>query len=404
MYSFRPLIIVALAAVSACQSRPVSVVTPEIEPDVADLAPLSAEGDSSWRISANADLQMHLVASTPQSATLAAIPTVRPAVVRHAVLATAAGFAAISPATVNADPSPELLDDDEGPAVLRAQVLLDRAHFSTGVVNGKSGQNVKKAVYFFQEENGLPATGKLDRATYDKLVDLVGRTDGAVKYTITEEDVVGPYYWVPASVYDQAQLPCECYASALEMLDERFHTVTDVLRKLNPGVSFVSPKAGTEIWVPNVEPFNAETLVKRPQVKPITKIRVAKDGRYVHALAADGSIVFHFPTTVGSEYDPSPSGIYHVEGVLWHPVFHYDPTLYSDVSDSRPKATLPPGPNSPVGVVWIATSKEHVGIHGTPLPHTIGLASSHGCVRLTNWDAARLAGAIRGGVTIEFVK
>jgi len=133
------------------------------------------------------------------------------------------------------------------------------------------------------------------------------------------------------------------------------------------------------------------------------KIHVAKNGRYLHALAADGSIVFHFPTTVGSEYDPSPSGIYRVSGVQWHPVFHYDPSLYSDVPDSRPRATLPPGPNSPVGIVWIATTKEHVGIHGTPLPHTIGLASSHGCVRLANWDAARLAAAVRPGVTIEFV-
>jgi lipoprotein-anchoring transpeptidase ErfK/SrfK len=221
---------------------------------------------------------------------------------------------------------------------------------------------------------------------------------------MTEEDAAGPYYWVPTSVYEQEKLPCECYASALEMLDERFHTVTDVLRRLNPSVSFVAPKAGTELWVPNVDAFDAEKLAKTPGIKQITKIHVAKDGRYLHALAADGSVVFHFPTTVGSEYDPSPSGIYKVEGVQWHPVFHYDPTLYSDVPDSRPKATLPPGPNSPVGIVWIATTKEHVGIHGTPLPHTIGLASSHGCVRLTNWDAARLAAVIRPGVTIEFVK
>ena len=135
----------------------------------------------------------------------------------------------------------------------------------------------------------------------------------------------------------------------------------------------------------------------------IVKIHVAKNGRYLHALAADGSIVFHFPTTVGSEYDPSPSGVYRVSRVQWHPVFHYDPSLYSDVPDSRPRATLPPGPNSPVGIVWIATTKEHVGIHGTPLPHTIGLASSHGCVRLANWDAARLAAAVHAGVTIEFV-
>jgi lipoprotein-anchoring transpeptidase ErfK/SrfK len=399
MQRIRSLVFV-LAATAACQTRPVSVVTPESERDVADLSPISPAGDTSWRISARADVQEHSYAPPA-----AAAPIPQPAAVRRAPPAAApTGLATISPATVNDEPTAELLDDPEGPAILRAQVMLDRAHFSTGVLNGKTGQNVAKAVYFFQEENGLPATGKLDKPTYDKLVEKVGRTDAAVKYTLTEEDVAGPYYWVPNSVYDQEKLPCECYASALEMLDERFHTITDVLRRLNPTVSFVSPKAGTEIWVPNVEPFDAEKLVKTVGVKPITKIHVAKDGRYLHALAADGSVVFHFPTTVGSEYDPSPSGIYKVEGVQWHPVFHYNPTLYSDVPDSRPKATLPPGPNSPVGVVWIATTKEHVGIHGTPLPHTIGLASSHGCVRLTNWDAARLAGAIRSGVTIEFVK
>ncbi|HEX4681297.1 MAG TPA: L,D-transpeptidase [Gemmatimonadaceae bacterium] len=315
------------------------------------------------------------------------------------------GFAAISPEAVNVDPSADDFSDDEGPAVLRAQVLLDRAHFSSGVLNGKAGQNTSKAILFFQEENGLKATGKLDQATYDKLVEQVGHVDGAVEYTLTDDDIAGPYLWVPASVYEQEQLPCECYASALEMLDERFHTVTDVLRRLNPTVSFAHLTPGMKLWVPNVEPFvDADHLQKGVPVKPIVRIHVAKSGRYVHALAADGSIVYHFPTTVGSEYDPSPTGKYHVEGVQWHPVFHYDPTLYSDVPDSRPRATLQPGPNSPVGVVWIATSKEHVGIHGTPLPHTIGLASSHGCVRLTNWDAARLAAAVKPGVVIEFVE
>jgi lipoprotein-anchoring transpeptidase ErfK/SrfK len=402
-----------VAALSACQSRPVSVVTPEIEPDIADLAPLSTHGDTSWRISAIADLRMHTISAPGPSVASAApkivsaipapvTPPATPTATHIVGAAPATGFAAISPETVNAEPSDDMLAADDGPGVLRAQVLLDRAHFSPGVINGKAGQNVEKAIYFFQEQNGLTPTGRLDRATYDKLVEADGRMDGVVKYTLTEDDVAGPYYWVPSSVYEQAQLPCECYASALEMLDERFHTVTDVLRKLNPGFGFVSPKAGAELWVPNVEPFNAETLIKTENVKPIVKIHIAKDGRYLQALAADGSIVFHFPTTVGSEYDPSPSGVYHVQGVLWHPVFHYDPTLYSDVPDSRPKATLPPGPNSPVGIVWIATTKEHVGIHGTPLPHTIGLASSHGCVRLTNWDAARLAGAIRDGVRIEF--
>jgi lipoprotein-anchoring transpeptidase ErfK/SrfK len=392
-------VLMAVVASTACRTRPVSVVTPEVERDAADLTPISSRGDTSWRASAAADLQQH--AHGVQSAAAAA-PTMSRTIARAP--SAPRGFAAISPQTLNVDPSPDALGDDEGPAVLRAQILLDRARFSSGVLNGKAGQNTAKATLFFQQENGLPTTGHLDEATYDKLIAIVGHVDGAVEYTLADDDVAGPYLWVPVSVYDQEKLPCECYASALEMLDERFHTVTDVLRRLNPTVSFNHLAPGMKLWVPNVEPFDAERLRETELDKPIVKIHVAKSGRYLHALAADGSIVYHFPTTVGSEYDPSPTGRYRVEGVQWHPVFHYDPALYSDVPDSRPRATLQPGPNSPVGIVWIATSKEHVGIHGTPLPHTIGLASSHGCVRLTNWDAARLAAAVKPGVVIEFVE
>lgn len=388
------LLIGTFVAASACRTHPVSVVTPELQRDVTDLSAISESGDTTWRASAASDVASHvhmIQASTPTP---------------HATIARpkATGFGAISPETVNQEPTDEDLIADDGPGILRAQVLLDRAHFSSGVLNGRAGQNMAKAVYFFQEEHGITPTGKLDRATYDELVERVGRTEAAVQYTLTDADIRGPYFWIPASVYEQADLPCECYASAMEMLDERFHTITEVMRRLNPSVSFGALKAGQQIWVPNVDPFSADHLGRSDAEKPIVKIHVAKEGRYLHALAADGSIVYHFPTTVGSEYDPSPSGNYHVAGVQWHPVFHYDPSLYSDVPDSRPRTTLKPGPNSPVGVVWIATSKEHVGIHGTPLPHTIGLASSHGCVRLTNWDAARLAAAVKEGVTVEFRK
>jgi lipoprotein-anchoring transpeptidase ErfK/SrfK len=311
---------------------------------------------------------------------------------------------AISAAAVNAEPTAAALARNEAPAVLRAQVLLDRAHFSSGVLNGLVSDNLATTIAFFQDANGLTPTGRLDSLTYATLQHVVGPIDGVVRVTLSDADVRGPYLWVPADVYEQAQLPCECYASALEMLDERFHTVTAVLLSLNPGVSFRQLRAGEQLWVPNVEPFDAAHPHFAPPKKPVAVIQVHKRERYVQALAADGSIVFHFPTTVGSEYDPSPSGVYHVESVLWDPAFHYDPSLYSDVPDSRPRATLAPGPNSPVGMVWIATTRAHVGIHGTPLPFQIGLNNSHGCIRLTNWDAARLAAAVRPGVPIAFVK
>jgi lipoprotein-anchoring transpeptidase ErfK/SrfK len=331
------------------------------------------------------------------------VATLIPASAARAAAPTRDGTA-LSAESVNAEPTAAALARDETPAILHAQVLLDRAHFSSGVLNGQTSDNLSTAVTFFQRSNGLDPTGRLDSLTYATLEHRVGHLDGVVRVTLTDADVRGPYLWIPADVYEQAQLPCECYASALEMLDERFHTVTAVLLSLNPGVAFRHLRAGEQLWVPNVEPFDAAHPHFAPAAKPVTVIQVHKRERYVQALAADGSIVFHFPTTVGSEYDPSPSGVYHVESVLWNPAFHYDPALYSDVPDSRPRATLAPGPNSPVGMVWIATTKAHVGIHGTPLPFQIGLNNSHGCIRLTNWDAARLAAAVHPGVPIAFVK
>ncbi|MEO5580152.1 MAG: L,D-transpeptidase, partial [Gemmatimonadaceae bacterium] len=200
----------------------------------------------------------------------------------------------------------------------------------------------------------------------------------------------------PKNVYEQAKLKCLCYGSVSEKLAERFHTSIEVMRKLNPGVGFAGLKPGDRIWVPAVE----GALPAAP--KNISSIRVSKKGSYVHGVARDGSVLYHFPSTLGSKYDPSPDGSYRVTAIAHDPVFRYDPTLFADVPDSKPGAKLPPGPNSPVGRVWIALSKKHVGIHGTPTPETIGSASSHGCVRLTNWDAIKLARATSSGTPVHF--
>jgi lipoprotein-anchoring transpeptidase ErfK/SrfK len=215
-----------------------------------------------------------------------------------------------------------------------------------------------------------------------------------VQVVVDAEMIAGPFIEMPRDVYQQAKLSCLCYASVSEKIAERFHSTIEIMRKLNPGVGFAALKVGDRIWAP--------ALDASAPVKPVKRIQVSKTGNYVHAFAADGTLIFHFPSTLGSKYDPSPNGRFRVTGIAWDPVYRYDPTLFADVPDHKPGARLPGGPNSPVGKVWIALSKDHVGIHGTPNPETIGYANSHGCVRLTNWDATRLGKATSNGVQVEF--
>lgn len=303
---------------------------------------------------------------------------------------------------LNRAPTAAELAASAGPGVMHAQVLLDHAGFSVGVLDGQGGQNTEKAVRFFQQGHGLPATGTLDSATYAALTEAVGDLDGAQQITVTEALLRGPFVDVPNDPYVDAKLSCMCYVSALEELDERYHTTADVLRQLNPGKDLQHLTAGTTLWVPDVPAFDARAPQSPPPAKRIALIRVSKTGEYVQALAADGSIVYHFPTTLGSDYNPSPTGGYHIVSIEWDPRYHYDPSLLKESGRGRGDAMLPPGPNSPVGIVWIALTKEHVGIHGTPRPDLIGLDSSHGCVRLANWDAAKLASGVRTGVKVEF--
>src|SRR5688572_3381627 len=305
------------------------------------------------------------------------------------------GIDDISVDAVNAHPAPQMLKSEIGPVVVRAQILLDRARFSVGVIDGKANRNTGLAIRFFQTSHGLPMTSMLDSATYATLVAAGGSTPAVTQVIVDAGMLEGPFHpLLPKNVYEQAKLRCLCYASVSEALAERYHTTIEVMRKLNPGVAFAALKPGDRIWAPAIE----QSL----DARKVARIVVAKSGNYVQAFARDGTLIFHFPSTLGSRYDPSPSGKFRVTGIAWNPVFRYDPRLFSDVEDHKPGAKLPPGPNSPVGKVWIALSKEHIGIHGTPNPETIGFASSHGCVRLTNWDAERLARATSPGIPVEF--
>ena len=286
-----------------------------------------------------------------------------------------------------------------GPSVLYAQILLDRSPFGPGVIDGKWGKNTEKAVFWLQHQAGLPATGQIDSATYRKLVELAGAPDQYVRrVALTAEDVAGPFQPLPEDVYEKAKLECLCYESLSEKLSERFHVTTEVLAQLNQGVSLDSLAAGDSLSVPNLAVAGADSSAG----SAIARVVISDQGRYLHALDSAGTILYHFPTTLGSTISPSPEGRLEVTRITRNPWFHWQPKLLENVPDTKKPARLPPGPNSPVGVVWIALSKEHFGIHGTNEPATIGYATSSGCVRLTNWDAGFLAGLVKAGTAVEF--
>jgi lipoprotein-anchoring transpeptidase ErfK/SrfK len=304
----------------------------------------------------------------------------------------------ISPESVNSGPiALPVSGDVSGPSVLRVQILLDRAVFSPGVIDGRWGANTEKAVTWLQRREGLRATGAVDARTWARLQQLAGQPRQLVRrHTLTADDVSGPFVRLPEEYFDRRDMDCQCYESLAEKLAERFHTSEDMLRRLNDGVDLNAVRAGTALYVPAV----GERL--QPEGAAVDRIVVSDGGRYVHALDAGGRILFHFPATLGSAYSPSPTGEYRVTAVAHDPTWHYQPELLEGVDDDEPSAVLPPGPNSPVGVVWMQLSRPHYGIHGTSAPETIGYATSNGCVRLTNWDAAFLSRRVDDGVPVEF--
>lgn len=272
----------------------------------------------------------------------------------------------------------------KGPAVLRAQVLLDRARFSPGEIDGAYGSNVKKAIMGFQATNGLPVTGEVDAMTWTAL--NKDKEPVLSTYIITAKDVEGPFYEIPQDMMAKATLPELGFQSPLEALGEKFHASPKLLQALNKGKNLT--KVGEEIWVPNV---TSQPIGKAAQVI------VDKSDLAVTALDANGKILAQYPASTGSERDPLPLGTWKIKGVAKNPVFHYNPALFWDADPAHAKAKIPGGPNNPVGVVWIDLSKEHYGIHGTPEPAKIGKTQSHGCIRLTNWDAAALAQMVAPG-------
>jgi lipoprotein-anchoring transpeptidase ErfK/SrfK len=286
----------------------------------------------------------------------------------------------------NAHPAP--------PVLIKLQVLLDRAHVSPGEIDGNLGENTRKAIAIFRELKGLGSKDLVDEQLWQVLTEE-NSDPVLVTYTISEGDIAGPFVKkIPVDFRKKAAMESLGYTSAEELLAEKFHMSQQLLRKLNPRISF--DKAGQEVVVANVERSSLPSKISR--------IEVDSQQQRVMAYDKDHNVVAIYPATVGSEDRPSPEGEFKVTKITENPVYHYDPSLHLRGVHVQEKLNLPPGPNNPVGVVWIDLSAEGYGIHGTPDPDKISKSASHGCIRLTNWDALELARSVSKGTPVVITR
>lgn len=273
--------------------------------------------------------------------------------------------------------------------LVRVQTLLDRAHFSPGVIDGHDGENVRKAISAYQRAHNLAEDGRATEA----LLQHLERNDEApalTTYVLTQADIDGPFAQVPSGLEAQSELDALSFQSAAEALAERFHMDDDLLRTLNPGVDFT--RANVELVVANA---GGELSGQ------VARIDIDKEALTLRAYDAAGQMLAFYPVTIGA--GNTPRGELEITAIAFDPTYNYDADALPAFNDDSGRTfTIAPGPNNPVGLVWIALNAPSYGIHGTPNPELISKSSSRGCVRLTNWDAVELGRATQRGVQVRF--
>ncbi|MGB7404244.1 MAG: L,D-transpeptidase [Pacificimonas sp.] len=286
--------------------------------------------------------------------------------------------------------SAAIFKEGRTPEKLSAQILLDRAGFSPGVIDGYGGGNTTAAVKAWQKANGKTINGQIDG---ELLADLRAEDGGRYlnKIKIKDSDLKGGFDNIPDGMAEQAELDRLGYESAAEMFAERYHMDMDFLKAINPNADF--SKVGQSLMVVRPGPAKLDT--------PVARIEISRSDNWLRAFDGSGNMLASYPATVGSAEMPSPDGTMEVRAIAPEAKYYFDPAANPNWGPDE-KLTIAAGPNNPVGGVWIDLTKDTYGIHGSPDPALIGKTASHGCVRLTNWDARELADAVSPGTTVEF--
>jgi lipoprotein-anchoring transpeptidase ErfK/SrfK len=279
------------------------------------------------------------------------------------------------------------------PTIVKAQVLLSRKGISPGVIDGRDGENYRKAISQFRRQERLGDGDGLDAPTWNALGgDQTG--DILTDYRITAKDTGYRYTKrIPRDYARQARLARLSYKNAPEMFAEHFHMSEGLLKQLNPRATY--QKGGTWLTVVQTARSADRGIAQRIEA-------IKRTGMLV-VYGTEDKILASYPATIGSGDTPSPTGDFEIDRIAMNPTYHYDPAKNFQQGKNRERLVLAKGPNNPVGTVWIGLSKPTFGIHGTPEPSQVSKTSSHGCVRLTNWDAEELADMVKPGVVVRFI-